>query len=432
MKRRLSLLLVMTLLTTTFMACGKESEEPQATNTEPTEAVDTVEEEAKEEVVEESAPTYAITSVEADGYDYFTGSVQCIQITDDKHPALAEAIDNQFSELVTTFNKGIDDMNSEAEQLNAENKKYAEEDSDIEYNEISYSDEYSVEVVRCDSKVFSFVMYEYIYMGGAHGTTEELGFTYDANTGELLELSSFGDEQTIKEVAANFILDTINDSDQQAKDMLFPEDDITGGYETAITESFEGDAVPEYYLDSRGITFLFQQYSIAPYAAGIIAFTVPYEELEGFNEAYLPDDGFYTATLSEIGFIEKIDIDNDSELEEVYLTSGDVEDSDVVQTEYVLFLGDKSVSHTIDGYSYISGTYIHGDDGNYVLISCEGVSVTLFEVSNGIKELGSLETEGAVKEIKDGEFVLATRVYDENGVSWGEPEAHKFSKNGIE
>ncbi|MBR1623037.1 MAG: hypothetical protein IJ675_03930, partial [Pseudobutyrivibrio sp.] len=75
MKRRLSLLLVMTLLTTTFMACGKESEEPQATNTEPTEAVDTVEEEAKEEVVEESAPTYAITSVEADGYDYFTGSV---------------------------------------------------------------------------------------------------------------------------------------------------------------------------------------------------------------------------------------------------------------------------------------------------------------------------------------------------------------------
>ena len=275
-------------------------------------------------------------------------------------------------------------------------------------------------------------MYEYIYMGGAHGSTQEMGFTYDANTGELLELSSFGDEQTIKETAANFIIDTINESSQQAKDMLFPEDDITDGYETTIMESFEGDSAPEYYLDNRGITFLYQQYSIAPYAAGIINFTVPYEELEGFNEEYLPEDGFYTSTLSALGFIEKIDINNDGALENVYLQTGDVEESDVVQTEYILYVGDESVSNTIEGYSYISGTYIHRDDGNYILVSCEGVSVTLYEVSNGIKELGTIETDGAVKEIKDGELVIAERVYDENGVKWGEPETHKFSKNGIE
>nr|MCR5581321.1 hypothetical protein [Pseudobutyrivibrio sp.] len=136
MKRRIALLLAC-LLTVSFMgACSKEvaDEGSGATVKDETPvAIEPAEEEEVEEVA--TAPTYALTSVTADDYTYFTGGVQCIQITDDKHPELSAAIDAQFSDLVSSFNKSAESMNKEAEEMNAENKKYAEENPDIEYYE---------------------------------------------------------------------------------------------------------------------------------------------------------------------------------------------------------------------------------------------------------------------------------------------------------
>ena len=56
----------------------------------------------------------------------------------------------------------------------------------------------------------------------------------------------------------------------------------------------------------------------------------------------------------------------------------------------------------------------------------------MFEVSNGIRELGSLETDKIIREIKNGEIILADYTYTDEGIKWGENEIHKYSKSGIE
>ena len=120
MKRRLALVLALTLAVTTCVGCGQKE------NTKDTAVTNNVEQKdnsnKEEEVVEPSKPEYAITSVKAEGYDYFEGSVECLQITDDKHEALATAIDEFFNGRVSTFNEGVEDQNKEAEQQNEEQK----------------------------------------------------------------------------------------------------------------------------------------------------------------------------------------------------------------------------------------------------------------------------------------------------------------------
>lgn len=425
MKRKLALLLAMTVMTTSLYACGKLDETDKDTNSDKTgQAQVEVETEPEEKAEEPSTPTYALTSVNADGYEYFTGGVQCIQITDNKHPKLAEAIDKQFSDLVSDFNSGVDEMNEDAKQMNEENRKYAEEDPDMEYTDMSYSHNCTVEVIRSDSKIFSFVLYDYLYTGGAHGMTDETGYTYDSTTGELLELSNFGDEQAIKDTALAYIKDIITQSEQSAKDSLFTAGEFTDDYDELLDSSFEGDNVPAYYLDNRGLVFVFQQYAIAPYAAGIITFTVPYEKIEGFNEKYIPEDEFYSVDLSALGFIDEIDANGDGELEKVYLVNNN--------DEYTICAGDKEVSEKVDDYAYVYGTYIHSKSGNFVLASISGEKLALYDISNGVKKVGELETTLSIKEIKDGEIVLAEANYDSDGVTWGTPETHKYSKSGLE
>ena len=436
MKRKVALFMACILVATMLYACGKQAESKSTTEIKEEQVENNIDTENTEatnvEDAEKSAPSYAITSVEAEGFEHFSGTAECIQITDDQHPELQNAIDSAFSDLVVSFNRGADTLNEEAEEENKDNEEYAKDNPDYEYDEVSYSRNISVDVIRADAKVFSYIVYDYIYTGGAHGLTGVTGFSFDVATGQQLSISDFGDEATIAETAKTFIIDTINNSEASAKDMLFQDDGVISGYEETIKEVFDGDTYPEYYLDYRGIVFVFQQYDIASYAAGIISFTVPYSELEGFNEAYIPDDEFYTARLSELGFLEKIDVNNDGSLEDIYFVHNDNSDSQGPNEGYTLTVGDESISESYEDYIFAEGTFIHSKQGNFVLVSIEGQSITLYDVSNGIKELGTLETEYAVKEIKDGEIILAERIYDITGIKWGESETHNYSSKGIE
>lgn len=427
MKKRIALLLALTLAITTCFGCGKkDNTDTEATaitdtkkDSESTEATTNTEEEAP------SKPEYAITSVAAEGYDYFEGSVECIQITDDKHEALAKALDEFFSGRVSLFNGGIEQQNEEAKEMNEDQEQYAEEEG-LEYEIFKYQQNESVSVVRADEAILSFVIDTSYYTGGAHGSSLLEGFTFDVNTGKQLAVSDFGNEEKIAAASKNFILTTIDESADIAKATLF-DDDVTS-YKEVIDQYFDEGSFPENYLDHTGITFMFQQYDLAPYAAGIVSFTVPYTEFEKFNEAYIPENGFYTEDLSIQGFNEKFDVNNDGTLENVCILN---ETSDDGESSYQIVVGDASVTRKSSEYVYASGVYVHAKDGNYIVVSAEG-KIVLFEVSKGIRELGALETSKSIKEIKDGEIVLAEANYTDKGLEWGESESHKYSKAGLE
>ena len=178
MKKRMAMLVICIVTSASMLACTKPAESQDADTTEVTEEQTQSEESTEKEDSSSSAPEYAFSSVEAEGYDYFEGSVQCLEITDDNHSELKSAIDDYFSDIVENFNVGIEDMNEEAKQQN-------EEMGEDEY-EMKYSDNITVDIKRCDNKVLSFILNDYVYMGGAHGGGSFTGVSFDVETGKQI------------------------------------------------------------------------------------------------------------------------------------------------------------------------------------------------------------------------------------------------------
>ena len=109
---------------------------------------------------------------------------------------------------------------------------------------------------------------EYFYTGGAHGTTTKYGTTFDLNTGKVLPLSHFFARGVDYK---KIILEQVLNQAQQNMELdpgIYFED-----YAELIVENFN---VNNYYLSNDGIVVYFGQYEIAPYATGIVEFTIPY------------------------------------------------------------------------------------------------------------------------------------------------------------
>ncbi len=435
MKKRLALIISCVLATSAMVSCGNTDESvadsevaEESTEETETEAETEQQEETEAEVVSTSAPTYGITSVTADGYDYFVGTVQCVQITDDQHENLKNAIDEYFTGRVNTFNESIESTNEEAKQFNEENKKAADE-GDYEFYEMQYEDDLYVDVVRADSQVFSILLTNYTFMGGAHGSSYYEGVTFDCSTGDILSIDDFGDATSIAEVSKDYIFSLIDESDENAKSYLFDSEGVS--YKDTIEESFaDTSLLPSYYLSARGLVFVYQQYDIAPYAAGMISFTVPYSQFSDFNESYIPGDEFYTCELSNLGLVDKFDINNDGNL--VNVTASDYYEEDG-SSFFRITVGDNTEDIQYDENTYYShGNYIHSTEGNFLLVCSEGSSYTLYDISNGIKEIDKLESELSLKEITENGIVLGTVNYSEGGTQWSDEITVKYSKSGLE
>ena len=99
MKRKMVLILMLTIAVTSFSACGNNINNEETQVTEATESTEALAQQT------ESAPEFATTSVAYEGDSkYFSGEIQCIQITDGDHEALAKAVDREFSKRIKELN----------------------------------------------------------------------------------------------------------------------------------------------------------------------------------------------------------------------------------------------------------------------------------------------------------------------------------------
>lgn len=111
----------------------------------------------------------------------------------------------------------------------------------------------------------------YEYTGGAHGTTIRYADTWDLQTGALLPLNAFFDDE---DGMKDFLLEHIRiDADQNMAENPYIYFD---NYRDLIGRYFSAE---QYYLTTSGLAVYYQQYDIAPYATGIVVFTIPYETL---------------------------------------------------------------------------------------------------------------------------------------------------------
>lgn len=168
---------------------------------------------------------------------------------DEAHGALNDALQNSFSsELYEDIRSSFREM---ADWTN-------------ETGELLYERSTTVDV-RCDEAVVSLLSSGESYTGGAHGYAWSAGKTFDPQTGEELSLSDV--------LKAPELLPAI------LSEKLLASYDAESFFDSPelLLAEYEIDAY-SWVLTEDGIDFYFNPYEIGPYASGIFAVSVGYEE----------------------------------------------------------------------------------------------------------------------------------------------------------
>lgn len=117
------------------------------------------------------------------------------------------------------------------------------------------------DVIFRSSEIISIAITSYVNTGGAHGTLNISFLNFETETGHLIPNNKlFKDLEGFKKVAKIYFDKTIKD-----KEAILDVD------------SFKLPANIAYNED--GVVLLYNTYEIAPYATGIIEFTIPFEEV---------------------------------------------------------------------------------------------------------------------------------------------------------
>lgn len=112
------------------------------------------------------------------------------------------------------------------------------------------------------------------YLGGAHGVEEIKNFHFDLKTGEFFELSDLTDEpEKLRQVIADDIVNGIFEHNGE------------GEYFDGFAQTIEGREAYNVSFGEDGMTVIFDEYEIAPYASGLPEFTIPYEKFARFLNA---------------------------------------------------------------------------------------------------------------------------------------------------
>ncbi|AUP79191.1 DUF3298 and DUF4163 domain-containing protein [Flavivirga eckloniae] len=120
------------------------------------------------------------------------------------------------------------------------------------------------EIIFQSPELISIAITSYVNTGGAHGTINITFLNFETETGNLIPNEKlFKDIEGFKKVTETHFYETIKNEDI-----------------TLDIENFELPANMAYAED--GIILLYNTYEIAPYATGIIEFTVPFEEIDSF------------------------------------------------------------------------------------------------------------------------------------------------------
>ena len=213
-------------------------------------------------------------------------------ITLSKGYQLAEADINRDAEDLKSLFLTIDPDGNPVEDSRQTMLEWAEEqykerleydpDAFKEYAFPCYAMDRRVAPARSSDGLLSMVYEDYYYLGGAHGGTIRRGHNYDLYTGAVLLLDDIAiDLETFTNFLNEKVLELSLTPDYYVEGYhMFYED-----YEKYIPEVVEEG---HWYFTYEGLTLIADQYQLAPYAAGIIEFTIPYADLAGYvQDQYL-------------------------------------------------------------------------------------------------------------------------------------------------
>lgn len=276
MKKTLGILLAAVLLLT-LTACGAPTPKATAAPSEtPAPTVEPTATPAPASTVAVTAERWQETYTAEDGAELLYASYDMPVVHILGNESAAERINAAAIKARESFMTAEDEYNAGVDTA-LEEAKYAREQG---YDGPGYAMESAFTVTRGDAAVLSYYTRFYANLGGPHGNTAFYGFNFDAETGEELSLDDLTTDAAALRAFAVERVTAMAMEDERA-------DGLTEGYAELIPNNI---ADSYWYFDSEGITFIYNAYDIAPYAAGMFQFTIPYRELEGFIDAkWLPE-----------------------------------------------------------------------------------------------------------------------------------------------
>lgn len=161
-------------------------------------------------------------------------------------------------------------------------------DADKEYEALSdnpdrmfyyYSLERAFTVGRLDGRIISLRAQDYIYKGGARGSSFGSGVVFDAVSGKRLGLADIGEDyRALVDFSSSYIAQLAGE-DENA-DYWY--DDYVTTLGAVVSDN-------NWYFDEKGLVFICDPGLIGPHFTGGLEFTVPYGELKGLlREKYMP------------------------------------------------------------------------------------------------------------------------------------------------
>ena len=168
------------------------------------------------------------------------------------------------------------------------------------FNGYAITDE--AETTRLDDGVLSLVLTTVDATGGAHGSTSAQAWNFDLTTGNQLTL---GDLAADREALVTRLTDAI-----AAEIAADPEAYYSNAAD--LLESLVTDGA--WCLTDDGVTVLCEPYYLAPFAAGVLRFTVAYDDLEDLlDPRWLPQEpaaseGSLTVSRSEEAGAPSVDL----------------------------------------------------------------------------------------------------------------------------
>ena len=230
-----------------------------------------------------------------------------------------------------------------------------------------YSLERSIAVTRCDDRVLSLSFSDYTYTGGAHGYVLTTGLSFDLATGGTISLRDLAEDGA---AFRDLCSDMLWERSRSGENTVY----ALGGYYDDYEQYLPGLLREgNWYFDDEGLTVLANPYELAPYAAGLITITLPYEWLRWqIREGFAPDeaqpDGVITGDIYQIfdGADFELDDGTDGQGASVVLTAeGAVEGFTVRRADYWEYSGRFTEGETLfyasrlgDGETLLLRTWI--------------------------------------------------------------------------
>lgn len=151
-------------------------------------------------------------------------------------------------------------------------KEESEMYEDIDYT-INWYEYYEEKIVLNSDYILSFERYSDSYTGGAHGSHIYDLINFDLHNGDTIFLD-------------DIFIDNYEDALNDIADVIFRKDNEIGPKESLTEIGYWGFDDDEFYVNKNfvltrdGIRFVFNEYEIAPYAAGIIELFIPYHKIK--------------------------------------------------------------------------------------------------------------------------------------------------------